>query len=242
MEPRPVAVVTGAAARLGRAIALRLAREGYAIASHYNSSDAAAASLAEEIRRGGGVASLHRADFALPGAADQLAAEILRLHPAVRLLVNNASVWKKQPIEQLDQPEIEASLRVNLVAPMLLSAALGRAMRSHGGGAIVNLLDWSIKRPYADYIPYTIAKAGLAAATRGLARALAPEVRVNALAPGPILLREGATEEERAAVIRSVPMGRIGTPEEVAQAVVYLAGATFVTGTILSIDGGRSLR
>lgn len=242
MGSRPAALVTGAALRVGRVIALRLAREGYDIMAHCHESTEAARTLAREIHAAGGSARLIQTDLALPGASGRLAEEALRWGGELRLVVNNASVWERQPLVGLQEPEVERCLRVNLLAPFLLGATLGLAMRSAGGGSIVNLLDWSIERPYPDYIPYTAAKAGLASATRGLARALAPEVRVNGIAPGPVLLHDGATPEERESVLRSVPLARIGSPEEVAEAVVYLAGARFVTGTILTLDGGRSLQ
>jgi NAD(P)-dependent dehydrogenase (short-subunit alcohol dehydrogenase family) len=242
MGSRPAALVTGAALRVGQAIALRLAREGYDILAHYHTSGEAARALAREIHAAGGSARLIQTDLAQPGASRRLAEEALRASGELRLLVNNASVWERQPLAALQEPEVERCLRVNLLAPFLLSSALGIAMREAGGGAIVNLLDWSIERPYPDYLPYTIAKAGLASATRGLARALAPEVRINGIAPGPVLLHPGATSEEHESVRRSVPLARLGSPEEVADAVVFLASARFVTGTILTLDGGRSLR
>jgi pteridine reductase len=236
------ALVTGGAARVGRTIALRLAREGYGIGLHYHSSAAAAHGLAEEIRAAGGQVRLYKNDLSRDGEAGKLAEAVLQEQPDLRLLVNNASVWERKSIEAITEDDLESAWRINLRAPLLLSLALGRGMRDRGEGAIVNLLDWSIERPYPDYVPYTVAKAGLAAATRGLARAMAPHVRVNGLALGPVLLHEGATPEETDLVVRAVPLGRIGTPEEVADAVVYLSKASFVTGTILTIDGGRSLR
>ena len=115
-------------------------------------------------------------------------------------------------------------------------------MKRQGSGLIVNMLDWSIDRPYPDYLPYGIAKAGLCAATRGLARALAPEVRVNGIAPGTVLLPDGMEEARAEAIRKAIPLGRTGEPADIAEAVVYLLGAEYATGTILTIDGGRSLR
>ncbi|HEX5138401.1 MAG TPA: SDR family oxidoreductase [Planctomycetota bacterium] len=232
------ALVTGGARRIGRAICLALAKEGVRVAIHCRSSEAEARDLAE--RCPGSV--VLRADL-----AD--AAERARLVPAavdrlggLDFLVNNASIYEKAPLAEIDEPLWEHALAVNLTAPFFLARDAGLHMRAKGSGAIVNVTDWATDRPYPDRLPYFAAKAGLEAATRGLARALAPEVRVNAVAPGPILLPEGAPGDLARAVLRVTPLGRLGGPEAVAKAVLFLLVHDFVTGETVRVDGGRSLK
>jgi pteridine reductase len=235
------ALVTGAAVRVGRRIALRLSRAGMRLALHVRASRAEAESLVREIEAAGGHARIYVADFEDPEAADGLAREVLTDFGRIDLLVNNASIWPRAPIEAVQARDLDRVLMINLRAPFLLALAIGLEMKRQGGGAIVNILDWSFERPYADQVPYSISKAGLAAATQGLARALAPEVRVNGISPGPVLLAEGMSPAAIDAVLRAVPLGRLGDPDDVAEGVLYLAGAAYVTGAILRIDGGRSL-
>jgi pteridine reductase len=236
------ALVTGAARRVGREIALRLADEGISVAVHANSSSRAAEALVEEIRGAGGTAKAYTFDLAEPNGAESLARAVLRDDPRIDLLVNNASTWARTPIADLDAEQFDRTLAVNLRSPFLLAAELGLAMKRRGAGLIVNMLDWSVDRPYPEYVPYGIAKAGLLAATRGLARALAPEVRVNGVAPGTVLLPEGIEDDRAEAIRRAIPLGHVGDPIDVSNAVIYLLGAEYVTGTILTVDGGRSLR
>jgi pteridine reductase len=232
------ALVTGGARRIGRAICLALAEKGVRVAIHCRTSEADARDLAELCP--GSV--VLRADLADPVERARLLPQATERLGRLDFLVNNASVYEKAPLAAIDETAFERALAVNLTAPFFLARDAGLAMRARGGGAIVNLTDWGIDRPYPDRIPYFAAKAGLEAVTRGLARALAPEVRVNAVAPGPILLEEGAGEEVVAAVERATPLGRLGGPEAVATAVVFLLGHDFMTGETLRVDGGRSLR
>ena len=240
-DGQKTALITGAGARIGRAIALRLAGEGYAVGAHYRTSEAAAAALVAEITARGGRARSFQVDLEPPAGPERLAEQVLDAWGRIDVLINNASVWTPLPIDALSSEAIDRILAVNLRSPFLLSARLGRAMQEAEGGAIIHILDAAIDRPRASYIAYAAAKAGLAMTTRGLARALAPTVRVNAVAPGPVLLPE-ATKPERAEAIRkTVPLGRIGKAEDVVEAVVYLLGADYTTGTILTVDGGRSI-
>jgi pteridine reductase len=235
------ALITGAAVRVGRRIALRLAREGMRLALHVRSSHSEATSLVGEIEALGGEARVYSADFEEPEAAERLACKVLDDFGRIDLLVNNASIWPRTSIERVRPEDIDRVLMINLRAPFLLSLAIGLDMKRKGSGAIVNILDWSFERPYVDQVPYSISKAGLAAATQGLARALAPEVRVNGISPGPVLLAEGMSPAAIDAVLKAVPLGRLGDPDDVAEGIVYLARAAYVTGAILRIDGGRAL-
>jgi len=134
----------------------------------------------------------------------------------------------------------DASLDVNLKAPFLLSWTIGRAMRARGRGRIVNLADWAGERPYNDYLPYCVAKAGVICLTKALAKALAPEVQVNAVAPGPVMPPDDLGPDERKAIVRATPLKRIGSPDDVARCVRFLAEeADFSTGAVYLVDGGR---
>jgi pteridine reductase len=232
------ALVTGGARRIGRAICLALAGKGVRVAIHTRSSEALARDLSE--RCPGSV--VLRADLSDPAERARLVPQAAERLRRLDFLVNNASVYERTPLAEVDEPSWERALAVNLTAPFFLARDAGLLMRAAGSGAIVNLTDWATERPYADRIPYFAAKAGLEACTRGLARALAPEVRVNAVAPGPILLPEGSGDDLAAAVTNATPLGRLGGPDAVAEAVLFLLGHDFMTGETVRVDGGRALK
>jgi pteridine reductase len=233
------ALVTGGARRIGRALCLALGERGVRVAIHCHRSRREADAVARECP--GSV--VLEADLARRGAAAHLLDETYDRLGNLDILVNNASVYENVQLSDVDDATWDRALAVNLTAPFFLARRAGLAMREAGGGAIVNLTDWAVSRPYPRYLPYYAAKAGLAAVTAGLARALAPEVRVNAVAPGPILLPEGGADPDaRAAIERATPLGRLGGPEAVVEAVLFLLGNEFVTGEMLTVDGGRSLQ
>ena len=235
------ALVTGAAQRIGRAIATALAGHGARVAVHYHGSADEAQALVAELRRTGAAAEAFAADLRDATALRALAADVeARLGP-VAVLVNNASVFHATPLDTLGEREWEESLAVNLTAPYLLSLQLGRAMRRRGAGKIVNLGDARAARPVRDYLPYGVSKVGLVALTEAFARELAPAVQVNCVAPGPILPPRGASPIDEARILAHTPLGRFGGPQAVADAVLHLVASDFVTGTTLVVDGGRSL-
>jgi pteridine reductase len=235
-------LVTGAARRLGAALARALAERGAAVALHYHRSGEEARRLAEEIAPRARATWLFPADLSDPDQQERLAREVLLRCGRVTGLVNSASLYRPTPFDALGRDDWDAHLAVNLAAPVWLSVRLGRAMRESGGGAIVQVGDWSTSRPYPAYLPYTASKGALEAATRALARELAPHVRVNMVALGPILLPEGTGPDYEERVRRAVPLGRVGEPAEFTRAVLFLLGdATFTTGSVLTVDGGRGL-
>lgn len=228
---------------MGRAIALELAERGAAIAVHHRASVADATALVREIEGRGGRAVGFAADLEDPVATLGLAREVEQATGGVTILVNSAANYLHTPWSSLDEHSWDLSLDVNLKAPFLLSLHLGRAMRLRGRGVIINITDAFGDRPVRGYLPYSVAKAGLVALTRGLAIELAPEVRVNAVAPGPVQLPEHTTPEAAAAIARATALGHLGTPGDVARAVRFLVEeATYSTGTVLTVDGGRTLR
>jgi len=236
-----VALVTAGHVRVGRAISLALAERGCHVHLTYRRGKGAAALTVTDLKDYGVRATAHRVDLTRPGEVARLAEEVWRAAGRVHLLVNNAAVYPKTPLAELTEADWDRCQGVNLKAPFLLCHALGPRMRAAGGGTIVNLTDWAADRPYAGYLPYFVSKAGLTALTRALAVELAPEVRVSAVAPGPVLLPEGTSEESRRAVARATPLG-LGDPGDVAAAVVFLAeGAGYTTGAVLHVDGGRHL-
>jgi len=236
------ALVTGAGKRVGRVVAHELAGRGANVVVHYNSSAAEAGATIASLQALGVRAVAVQADLGAPAEVRRLAAEAEERSGGLALLVNSASNYLRTPFDTITEAAWDASLDVNLKAPFLLSWTIGRAMRARGEGAIVNVADWAGERPYRDYLPYCVSKAGIVALTRSLAKELAPAVRVNAVAPGPVLLPEDFGADEVAAVERATPLGRIGTPQDVARAIRFLAEeAGFSTGSILHVDGGRGI-
>jgi pteridine reductase len=242
-SPRPVALVTGSARRLGAAIARGLHAAGYDLALHYRSSAADAAALAAELegRRGGSVLAL-QADLAQFDRLPELVAKTIGRFGRLDALVNNASGFQPTPLGTATPAQWDALFASNVRAPFFLAQAAAPHLVA-AKGAIVNMVDIYARRPLRGYGVYCMAKAALAMATRSLALELAPDVRVNAIAPGAILWAEGDDGDQRkAAMLARTPLARTGTPEEIAEAVRWLLrDATYCTGQVLRLDGGRLL-
>jgi pteridine reductase len=237
-----VALVTGAARRIGRAIALRLARGGLRVAVHHRSRHREAAAVAKRIRDFGGEAAVVQADLDTARGPKRLVDAVERSLGPVDVLVCSASVFRPSPVLARTH-DAEAIVAVNLLAPWHLARLVAPGMAKRGRGRIVNLGDIHAERPLKDHAIYSASKAGLHALTLGLARDLAPHVQVNAVAPGAILLPDGVPESRRRALEKRIPAGRFGTPEEVAEAVAFFVfGPDFVTGEVLRVDGGRHTR
>ncbi|MBI4609086.1 MAG: SDR family oxidoreductase [Candidatus Rokubacteria bacterium] len=234
-----VALVTGGAVRLGRVIALALAREGCDVAINYHRSGAAARATVRELRALGVEARALRADVSVAAEARRLVGQTLGHFGRLDLLVNNAAIFFPTPFGRTTPAQWDRLLAVNLRGPFLVSQAAARVMQRAGTGRIVNIADVGGVRPWPSYIPYCVSKAGLLMLTRGLAVALAPRVQVNCVAPGAVLLPEGAPAALRRRLRREVPMGREGDPADVAAAVVFFATCpAYITGQVLFVDGG----
>ena len=233
------ALVTGAARRIGRAIALALHEAGYAVAIQANRSAAEAESLRDQIARAGGRAAVLRANLADHAAVAELVPAAVRAVGPLSLLVNNAATFEPDAIGALDAARFDRQFAVNLRAPLFLSEAF--AAQARGDAAIVNILDQRVFKLTPHFVSYTLAKSALHSATRMLAQALAPNVRVNAVAPGPTMASARQAAEDFARQAAAVPLGHGPTPEEIAAAVIYLAGARSVTGVTLAVDGGQHL-
>jgi dihydroneopterin aldolase len=238
---QPVALVTGAAKRIGRAIALGLARRGWAVGVHYNQSADEAEALVGELRSGGAEAAALPADLSIAEEALGLVRVCALRLGTPRCLVNNASLFQFDGITSLSAAGWDAHQAVNLRAPVLLAKAFAEALPAFDRGSIVNIIDQRVLKPSPDFFSYGVAKAGLAAATTMLAQALAPRIRVNAVGPGPTARSIHQTEDEFIAQGRSLPLRAGPAPEEIAEAVLYLVDAHSVTGQLIAVDGGQHL-
>ncbi len=244
---RACTLITGGAVRLGRALSEAVAEQGGPLAIHFNSSRRQAEELLSTLRNTRDPAErelvrVFAADFTRPASALDLLDRVEKSLGPVNRLILSAASYPRDPVGDIEPESLERTLRVNLSTPFLLANEAGVRMKARGAGVIVALLDWSLDRPYADRIPYTMAKAGLRAGLMGLARALSPEVRVNAVAPGAVLPPDDMPGEMRERIRKATLVGRTGSPGDIVQAVLYLLDAGFVTGTVLTVDGGRSLR
>lgn len=240
-----VALVTGGAKRVGRAIVLQLAEAGCHVAIHYRRSRAEAEALGADVEKLGRRALIVGADLSDPKSWPQIITEVVDAFQRLDVLINNASAFLTDRPDTLDafDPDLwEAMLRLNLVAPAGLCHHAQPYLKAGGRGHVVNLCDVASDPPHPKHLAYGTSKAALAALTRGLARALAPEVRVNGIAPGIAVFPDEYSAEQRRKLISKVPLGRAGTPEDVAGLVRFLIeSGDYITGQVIPVDGGRGL-
>lgn len=225
---------------MGRAISMALGRAGYDVAIHYSSSENAAKETGEEIRTLGRRAAVVHADLLDPNAAGRLVSEAAERLGGLDLLVNNAAIFPHGRPEDVSVADWDAVFALNARAPFLCSVRAAGAMASAGGN-IINIAESGVGDAWPGYAPYLASKAALVSLTRSLALAWAPKIRVNAVAPGPVLLPDDSSESERVAAASRTALGRVGRAEDVAEAVLYLERAEFVTGEVLFVDGGSGL-
>jgi pteridine reductase len=235
--------VTGAGIRLGRAIAHGLMRRGAGVAVHYFHSDHGARATAVEGEAMGVRVALIRADLSDAEAARALAAKAKEALGALDIVVNSAAIMEKKPVPEVAPEDWDRTLNLNLRGAFFVAQGAAAVMsQSASGGVIVNIADLAAFETWRDYAVHAISKAGVVAMTRQLARSLAPSVRVNAVAPGAVLLPESWDQAERDSITRSTPLRRLGSPQDVVNAVLFLIENDYVTGETLVVDGGRLVR
>ena len=236
-----VALVTGAGRRVGRALALALGRRGATVAVHYGSSKAGAEEVAREIAALGARAEVFGADLTDPAAPEKLVSAVAARFGQLDVLVNSAAIMERTPFGEVTAEQWDRIFALNLRAPFFLAQAASPHLRKVRG-TMVNIADLAAYETWPGYVPHGLTKSGVVHMTRSLARVLAPEVRVNAIAPGTVLLPDDWRREDEERLNRTTPLGRQGSPEDVAAAMLYLIDAEYVTGETLIVDGGRHVR
>jgi pteridine reductase len=237
-----VALVTGAGRRLGLAMARALAERGMTVAIHHHASADGADALRDEIVAAGGRAACFAGDLIDAGAAAELPRRVVAELGGLDVLVNSAAVMHQVSFEQTTPELYDATLDLNLRAVFFCTQGAAPALRA-ARGKVVNLADLGGLEPWPGFAAHSVSKAGVVMLTRVLARALAPEVTVNAIAPGAVLVPESYDAAERERLARTTPLGRLGSPDDVNRALLYLLeGGDYVTGEVLVVDGGRLLR
>ena len=245
-----VALVTGAAHRVGRVLALALAGRGMRLAIHHHSAESEARDTVREAEAasGGAEAWAIRADLRQAAAAEQLVEDVAAHFGSLDVLVNSAAIMVRMPLEEVTPAKWDETFALNLRAPFFCARAAAAVMRrgasdrGRTAGAIVNIADLAGLESWPGYIPHGISKAGVIHMTTSLARVLAPDIRVNAIAPGAVLLPESWSADDAAHLERTTPLRRLGSPGDVAQALLYLLEADYVTGETIVVDGGRHIR
>lgn len=240
-----VALVTGGAKRVGRSIVLELARAGCDVGIHYHTSHDEAQALAMQVTDLGRRVVTIGSDLNDPDCWSGVVRQVVEQFGRLDILINNASIFPGSGSDGLERfdPELwESVLRINLLAPMGLSRHAKPHLEAQAGGKIINLCDVSSERPWPDHLAYCASKAALVALTKGLARSMAPKIQVNGVAPGIAVFPEAYEAEHRRKLTELVPLGREGSPEDIAKTVRFLVEhGDFITGEIISVDGGRSL-
>jgi NAD(P)-dependent dehydrogenase (short-subunit alcohol dehydrogenase family) len=238
---RGTVLITGAAKRLGRALALDFAAQGWAVGVHYNGSAADAETVVATIARAGGRAVALQADLASAVAASELLPACAAALGQVSALINNASMFVYDTVQTLDAGQWDAHQAVNLRAAVILARALAAQLPVGVEGHIINIIDQRVWKPTPHFFSYAASKAGLWSVTQTMAQALAPRIRVNAIGPGPMLQSVHQASEDFAAQVATVPLQRGTSPDEVAAAIRYILGAPAMTGQMIALDGGQHL-
>ncbi len=236
-----VALVTGAGRRLGREIAVALGGRGMRVAVHYNSAAAGAVEAGRRIEAAGGSARTFAGDLSQVGAPERLVADVVESFGQLDVLVNSAAIMKRTPFGAVKEADWDAMFAINLRAPFFVAQAAAPAL-ARARGALVNIADLAALETWPAYIPHGITQAGVIQMTRNLARILAPEVRVNAIAPGAVLLPDSFGDDEAGHLRETTPLGRLGAPSDVTSAMLFLLEADYITGETIVVDGGRHIR
>jgi NAD(P)-dependent dehydrogenase (short-subunit alcohol dehydrogenase family) len=230
-----VALVTGAAKRVGKEIAQGLAERGAQLAIHYRSSMEEAREVA------GAKGAVFQADFADIQSVGTMFAEIEKKLGGLDILVNSASVFDASTADEATPEHWDSQMDVNAKAPFFIAQQAARLMRRRGSGKIINIVDVAGEVIWPSYLPYSVSKAALIAVTRGLAKTYAPEIQVNGIAPGPVLFPDHYSEEKKRIAIERTLLKRAGSPKDIVNAVVFLIENDYITGDIIHVDGGRHI-
>ncbi|MBC8379622.1 MAG: SDR family oxidoreductase [Planctomycetes bacterium] len=242
-------VITGAGGQLGQAIALALAERGADCICHYHTSEAAVNELVAAIEQRGRKAVAVKADLADAQAAEIIFQKVKELGP-VRVLINSASIFARQPLGTFSQADVSKLLAVNLVAPLMLCNAFAAYLKQQGAdcqnaeepfAAIINMVDVAGVKPWGEYSPYCASRGALVAATKSLAKELAPGVTVNAIAPGIVTWPGKMDPAEEQKQLKLIPAGRFGQPKDITRTIDFLLDNNYITGQTISVDGGRSM-
>jgi pteridine reductase len=236
-----VALVTGAGRRVGKALALALADESMRVAVHYNTAKEGAEEVVREIIDRGGEAQTFGADLCDSAAPADLVDRVQKHFGSLDVVINSAAIMERTPVGEITPETWDRIFAINLRAPFFISQAAGPCLRE-ARGAIVNIADLAAFENWPGYVPHAISKAGIVKMTSTLARVFAPDVRVNAIAPGTVLLPEDWDEASGEHLADTTPLARLGDPEDVVHAMLYLLRAGYVTGETLIVDGGRHIR
>lgn len=236
-----VALVTGGGRRVGRALAMALGGRGATLAVHHHESAAGARDVVGALVAAGGSARAFGADLALAEAPAALVRDVVAAFGRLDVLINSAAIMVRTPFGEVSAVEWDRMFALNLRAPFLLSQAAAPHLRT-ARGAIVNIADLAAFETWPGYIPHGITKAGVVQMTRNLAHILAPDVRVNGIAPGAVLMPDAMSAKEESDFTEGTPLARTGTPADVVDAMLYLLDAEFVTGETIVVDGGRHVR
>jgi pteridine reductase len=239
---QPVALVTGGAIRVGAAIVRELAARGHQVAIHANTSLDRAQALVDELSAAGHEAVAFGADLRDEEATRAMIDRVRRHFGRLDALVNSAATWSPTPLAEVMADDVRRFFEINTLSTFICCQHAGLIMKEQStGGAIVNIGDWAVERPYRDYSAYFASKGSIPTLTRVFAAELAPKVRVNAVLPGPVLLPESVSEADRRRAIAGTLLKRAGKPENIAHAVAALLENDFITGVCLPVDGGRTL-
>jgi|SRR6185295_19191680 len=236
-----VALITGSAKRIGRATAVELAKRGARIAIHYRSSVQEANESLRLIQEAGSTGELFQADLAGPDNIDEMFRKLDRAFGGLDILVNSASIFNSGSPDEATPEQWNAQMDSNARAPFLVAQAAARMMLRRGHGKVVNIVDVAGELIWPGYFAYSVSKAALIAVNRGLAKAYAPSIQVNAIAPGPVLFPEYYSEDQKQSAIERTLLKRAGSPADIVNAVVFLIENDYITGEILHVDGGRHI-
>jgi pteridine reductase len=236
-----VALITGSAKRIGREVAIELARRGARIAIHYRSDESEARATLKRVREAGGDGVIFQAELTHNRDIEKMFQDVQEAFGGLDILVNSASVFWPSTAAETTPEQWDEQMDTNAKAPLFVAQHAARLMLSRGHGKIVNMADVAGEVIWPAYFPYSVSKATLIAVNRGLAKAYAPHIQVNAIAPGPVLFPENYTEEQKKSAIDRTLLKRAGSPVDIVNAVVFLIENDYITGEVIHVDGGRHI-